>query len=125
MNEAKITKADVKEFVEAAHGDLPKVKQLLASKPLLRDMPNGNETALGAACQMKRRDIIEFLLSQGAPMDIYVACVLGLTDEVAAFLDSDPSLINKKNKQSHVKPPIIFASEQPEVLAMLKSRGAR
>lgn len=125
MSEAKITKRNVKEFVDAAHSDFSKVKQMLTDKPLLLNMPNGNETALGAACQMKRKDIIEFLLAQGAPLDIYVACVLGLTDKVAEFLDADPSLVNQKNKQSHVKPPTVFASEQPEVLALLKSRGAK
>lgn len=125
MNEAKITKNEIKEFVEAAHGDFDKVRQMLVNKPLLLNMPNGNETALGAACQMKRKDILEFLLAQGAPLDIYAACVLGLTDQVAEFLDADPSLVNKKNKQSHVKPPIVFASEQPEVWSLLKSRGAK
>ncbi len=125
MSEAKITKNEVKEFVEAAHGDLDKVQQMLSSKPLLLDMPNGNETALGAACQMKRKDIIEYLLAHGAPMDIYAACVLGLAEKVGEFLDADPLLVNKKNKQSHVKPPLFFASEQPKILALLKSRGAK
>jgi ankyrin repeat protein len=125
MSETRVTKNDVKQFVDAAHGDFDKLKQLLADKPQLLNMPNGNETALGAACQMKRKDIIEYLLAQGAPLDIYTACVLGLTDKVAEFLDADPSLVNKKNKQSHVKPPVVFASEHPEVLALLKSRGAK
>ncbi len=125
MGEAKITKADVKDFVEAAHANLDKVKQMLSDKPLLLNMPNGNETALGAACQMKHKELIQFLLAQGAPMDIYAACVLGLTDKVAEFLDADPLLVNAKNKQSHGKMPIAFASEQPEVLALLKGRGAK
>ncbi|BDI32745.1 hypothetical protein CCAX7_47960 [Capsulimonas corticalis] len=125
MSEAKITKADVKEFVEAAHGNLEKVKQMLSEKPLLLNMPNGNETALGAACQMKHAALIQFLISQGAPMDISAACVLGMTEKVTEFLDADPSLINTKNKQSHGKTPIVFASEQPEVLALLRSRGEK
>ncbi|HET6386373.1 MAG TPA: ankyrin repeat domain-containing protein [Armatimonadota bacterium] len=125
MGATGITKSDVKAFVEAAHGDLDRVRQLLADRPLLLSMANGNETALGAACQMKRKDIIEFLLAQGAPMDIYAACVLGLTDQVAAFLDADPLLINSKKRQSHGKPLISFASEQPETLALLTRRGAR
>jgi len=125
LGEAKITKADVKDFVEAAHANLDKVKQMLSDKPLLLNMPNGNETALGAACQMKHKELIQFLLAQGAPMDIYAACVLGLTDKVAEFLDADPLLVNAKNKQSHGKMPIAFASEQPEVLALLKGRGAK
>ena len=125
MSEVKITKADVKEFVEAAHGSLSRVQQLLSEKPQLLNMPNGNETALGAACQMKHTDLIQYLIAQGAPMDISAACVLGLTDKVTEFLDADPSLVNAKNKQSHGKTPIVFASEQPEVTALLKSRGAK
>ena len=125
LSEPKITKADVKEFVEAAHGNIEKVKQMLSDKPLLLNMPNGNETALGAACQMKHIELIQFLITQGAPMDIYAACVLGLTDKVTEFLDADPSLVNTKNKQSHSKTPIVFASEQPEIIALLKSRGAK
>ena len=120
-----ITKAQIKEFVEAAHGDLPKVQQLLAATPELLTQPNGNETALGAACQMRRPDIIEFLLAHGEEMDISAACVLGLTDQVTAFLDADPTLLSKGNKRAHNKHPIYFAEHQPEVLALLQSRGAK
>lgn len=98
---------------------------MLADKPLLLNMPNGNETALGAACQMKHKELILFLLSQGAPMDISAACVLGSTAKVAEFLEADPTIINMKNKQSHGKTPLVFASEHPEIIALLKSRGAK
>ena len=125
VSDIKITKADVKEFVEAAHGNLEKVRQMLAEKPLLLNMPNGNETALGAACQMKHKELILFLLSQGAPMDFSAACVLGSTTKVAEFLDADPTLINTKNKQPHGKTPLVFASEHPEIIALLRSRGAK
>lgn len=125
MPEIKITLNDVKEFVYAAHGDLEKVKRLLTEKPGLLLMANGNETAMGAACHMKCRDIIEFLLAQGVPMDIYAACVLGYTDQVAGFLDADPTLINRSNKASHNKKPVSFAAEHPELLALLHSRGAK
>ena len=86
-------------------------------------MPNGNETALGAACQMRRIDIIEFLLEQGETLDLSAACVLGLTDQVTAFLDADPTLLNKGNKKAHNKHPLYFAENQPETLALLKARG--
>jgi hypothetical protein len=71
-----------------------------------------------------KQDIIEFLVSQGAEMDIYAACVLGRTDAVRAFLDADPALVNAQAVQAHRKPPLFFAVEQPEVEALLKSRGA-
>jgi len=88
-------------------------------------MANGNETALGAACQMRRPDIIEFLLTQGETLDLSAACVLGLTDEVTAFLDADPNLLNKGNKKAHNKHPLYFAEGQPETTALLKARGAK
>ena len=119
------TKAEVKEFVEAAHGDLPKLQRMLAQKPDLLLIPNGNETALGAACQMRRPDIIEFLLGQGETLNLSAASVLGRTDQVAAFLDADPTLLNKGNKKAHNKHPLYFAEEQPEVLALLKAHGAK
>lgn len=125
MDAAKITKQDIKEFVTAAHGNLDLLRQMLAAKPGLLNLPNGNETAMGAACQMKRGDIIEFLLDQGAPLDIYAACVLGQTAKVATFLEADPSLLNAKHKQSHNKALTTFATEQPEVLALLQQRGAK
>jgi ankyrin repeat protein len=122
---AGVSKNDVNDFVEAAHRDLAKVTQMLEAKPELLNMPNGNETALGAACQMRRVDIIEFLLGQGAPLTLSAACVLGQTDKVEAFLAKDPSLLSKGDKQSHMKHPIYFAEKQPATLAMLKGRGAK
>ncbi len=122
---ADVTKAEVKGFVEAAHGDLPEVQRMLAGKPQLLSAPNGNETALGAACQMRRIDIVQHLLAQGAEMTLSAACVLGLTDEVTRFLADDPALLNKGDKQSHNKHPVYFAQNQPETLQMLKSRGAK
>ncbi len=117
-------KTTVREFVEAAHGDLPKVRRMLESDLQLLNMPHGSETALGAACQMRRKDIVEYLLSQGAEMDIYAACVLGRTEAVRSFLDANAALVNAKARHAHRKPPLYFAAGQPEVEALLKSRGA-
>ena len=122
---ADVTKAEVKTFVETAHGDLAKVQQMLADRPELLNRPNGSETALGAACQTRRTDIIEYLLAQGAEMNRSAACVLGRTDEAAKSLADNPALLSKGDKQSHNKPPVYFAENQPEALRMLKSRGAK
>ena len=119
------TKAEIKEFVETAHGDLPKLQRLLLAKPELLTLPNGNETALGAACQMRRPDILEFLLTQGETMTLSAACVLGRVDLVSEFLDADPTLLRLGDKKAHNKHPVYFAENQPEVLALLKSRGAK
>ncbi len=120
-----ITKADVKAFVEAAHGRVEIVKQMLAEQPQLLTMPNGNETAMGAACQMKHRELVQLFLDAGVPLDIYSACVLGLSEKVAEFIATDPSLVNSKNAASHGKRPLYFASEHPAITAMLIEHGAK
>jgi len=125
MTDRKITLNDVKDFVTAAHGDLAKVKAMLAEKPGLRDRANGNETALGAACQMRFPAMVELLLAAGAVLDLPAACVLGRADTVAAMLDADPSLLTQSAKHAHGKKPLYFAENQPEVLALLRERGAK
>jgi hypothetical protein len=88
----------VQEFVGNAHGDLNRVKELLAQEPGLInatwDWGGGDfETALGAASHMGRRDIAEFLLEHGARLDIFAAAMLGKLDIVKAALAAFPETI--------------------------------
>ena len=81
----------VQEFVGKAHGDLNRVKELLAAEPALVnatwDWGGGDfETALGAASHMGRRDIGLFLLEHGARLDIFAAAMLGNLELVKAAL---------------------------------------
>src|SRR5579884_3791983 len=88
-----LPQAMIDEFVVVAHGDLARVKELAADHPaLLTANASWNETALGAACQMGDRTIVEFLLSRGVDLDVFAAVVLGIADRVADFLAADPSL---------------------------------
>jgi hypothetical protein len=87
----------VRTFVGAAHGDLDKTRAMLAETPGLLnatwDWGGGDfEAAIGGAGHMGRRDIAEFLLSQGARMDIFVAAMLGRLDILKPTLDAFPSL---------------------------------
>ena len=89
------------DFVIFAHSDLKMVKQLLAKEPNLVnaaiDWGEGDwETALGGASHMGRKDIVEFLLSRGARIDIFCAAMLGQIDAVKAFLTLEPTLIDAK-----------------------------
>lgn len=91
----------VKEFVIAGHGNLDRTKELLGQEPGLLnatwDWGGGDfETALGGAGHMGRKDIAEFLLSQGSRMDIFVATMLGKLDIVKAMLTAYPELIHSK-----------------------------
>jgi ankyrin repeat protein len=83
----------INNFVGLAHGDFSAVKKLLAEDPsLLNARAVWDETAIQAATQMGRVDIIEHLLAAGAPKDIFTAAVLGQKDEVAGMLKTDPDL---------------------------------
>src|SRR5512134_2992193 len=88
----------VQEFVGNAHGDLDRVKELLAQEPGLInatwDWGGGDfETGLGAAAHMGRRDIAEFLLEHGARIDLFAAAMLGKLDIVKAVLAAFPEAI--------------------------------
>ena len=88
----------VQEFVGKAHGDLERVKELLAQEPNLVnatwDWGGGDfETALGAAAHMGRKDIANFLLENGARLDIFAAAMLGKLEIVKAALEAYPAAL--------------------------------
>ena len=88
----------VQEFVAKAHGDFERIKEMLAQQPSLVnstwDWGGGDfETALGAASHMGRKDIANFLLEQGARLDLFAAAMLGNLDIVKAALAAYPDAI--------------------------------
>lgn len=89
----------VQEFVGNAHGDLDRVKEMLAQVPGLVnatwDWGGGDfETALGAASHMGRKDIANFLLDKGARLDIFAAAMLGNLEIVKAALAIHPEAVH-------------------------------
>lgn len=121
----------VKEFVANSHGNLDRVKELLAESPGLLncswDWGNGDfETGMNAAGHVGRRDIAEFLLAKGARMDIFCAAMLGRMDIVKSILDLNPDL--KLSKGPHGLALLHHAEkggeQAKEVLAYLKTIGA-
>jgi ankyrin repeat protein len=115
----------VEPFVIAAHGDFDRMKELLAQEPAMLNVPwaRFDETALQAASHMGRRDIAEYLLEQGAPLNICTAAMLGNADDVSAFLQQDPTLANAKG--AHGIPLMFHAaySGKPEIGDLLISHG--
>lgn len=102
----------VNAFVLAAHKDLERVKELLAAEPKLVnacwDWGGGDfETAIGAAAHTGRREIAEFLLANGARMDIFAAAMLGHLDLVKAAITADPRV--KTAPGAHGIPLIMHA----------------
>src|SRR5687767_9995839 len=91
----------VKDFVGKAHADLPGTRTLLAEHPTLLnatwDWGGGDfETGLGGAGHMGNREIAEFLIGQGARLDVFVAAMLGRIDIVRALLTAWPGLLHSK-----------------------------
>jgi hypothetical protein len=91
----------VSEFVRKAHADLAGTKALLAEQPSLLnatwDWGGGDfETGLGGAGHMGNREIAEFLIGQGARLDIFVASMLGRLEIVRALLTAWPALLQSK-----------------------------
>jgi hypothetical protein len=85
----------VQDFVGNAHGDLDRVKELLAQEPALVnsawDWGGGDwETGLGAAAHMGRKDIASYLLEHGARLDLFAAAMLGNLEIVKAMLETYP-----------------------------------
>src|SRR5262245_64867096 len=97
----QINRQMVQDFVIYAHSDLPMTRKLLEKEPALlnatMDWGAGDwETGLGGASHMGRRDIVGFLLEQGARMDLFCAAMMGLLDVVKAMLTLQPELIDAK-----------------------------
>ena len=87
----------IDEFVGNAHGNYVRVKELLDQHPaLLNANASWNEHAIEAAAQTGSVEIVNYLLSKGASLDICTAAMLGWQDHVDALLDTDPSLIQAR-----------------------------
>jgi len=87
------------EFVAKSHGDLDRVKEMLSQEPALInatwDWGGGDfESALGAAAHMGRKDIANFLLENGARLDVFAAAMLGRLEIVKAALQAYPNTLN-------------------------------
>jgi hypothetical protein len=123
--------AMVQEFVRQAHVDLPATRALLAEQPALLnatwDWGGGDfEMGIGGAGHMGNREIAEFLIGQGARLDIFVAAMLGKLDIVRALVTAWPNLLQSKGP--HGIPLMRHAraggENAKEVVEYLQSMGA-
>jgi hypothetical protein len=120
----------VKEMVGVAHGNLARVKELLAQHPSLAkaswDWGYGDwETALGAASHIGNRAIAELLIELGAGPTIFSATMLGQLDVVKAFAAANPNV--NQLRGPHGIPLVNHAraggAQATEVLRFLESVG--
>ena len=125
MTQETLPQEAIDEFVVASHHDLPRVQELLAETPaLLNENATWVETPIQAAAHVGNRPIAEFLLGEGAPLDICTAAMLGRVDDVRALITENPELSGATG--AHNIPLMFFAaiSNNGEIAQMLFDAGA-
>jgi ankyrin repeat protein len=90
---------NIRAFVLAGHGNLARLKEMLAAEPALLNAAyawadNDHETAIQAAAHVGNRAIAEYLLAQGAPLHICTAAMQGRQAEVERLVADDPTQID-------------------------------
>ncbi len=115
----------VDKFVALCHGRLDLVQSMLKEHPALINMRSkDDETGIQAACHTGQKEIVKFLLSQGAVLDICVASLLGMEDDVRGRLDADAAQIDVKG--AHGLPVMLYAAlgGNLPIARLLFERGA-
>ena len=128
--ENPLTTEQIRDFVIAAHGNLPRVREMLTQFPDLLNArhqwaENDSETAIQAAAQVGSAAVAEYLLAHGAPLEICTAAMLGRKDAVERMLAEDPRLINATGAHGIPLMPHAALSNNLELAKMLYERGAR
>lgn len=125
-----LTPEQIREFVIAGHGNLPVVQALLAAEPRLLNAanewgPGDTETAIQGAAHVGSREVAEFLLAQGAPLELPTAAMLGQQAEVTRALAADAGAIHTRG--AHGIPLLCHAafSGDAALVAQLYEAGAR
>jgi ankyrin repeat protein len=127
--EEVLTEDQIHDFIVAAHGNLPRVREMLTAHPGLLNVRHywtdtDSETAIQAAAQTGSVPVVEYLLQRGAPLDICIAAFLGRQDDVQRMLDEDPGLINAQGAHGIPLMPHAAMSGNLELAKMLFARGA-
>jgi uncharacterized protein len=120
----------IREFVIAGHGNLDKVRKMMTENPQLLDMAyrwneNDTETAVQAAAQVGSAGVAEFLLKEGAPLEICTAAMLGMQDEVVRRLNDDPLNANATGAHGIPLLPHAVWSGNLHLVRLVFERGAK
>ena len=125
-----LTAEQIREFVIAGHGNLAAIQALLTAEPRLLNAanewgPGDTETAIQGAAHVGSREVAEYLLAQGAPLELMTAAMLGRRAVVEEFLAADAAAIHSRG--AHGIPLLCHAafSGDAALVAALHEAGAR
>ena len=121
---------EIYEFVAAAHKDLDAVIRIFDRKPLILNCANqivrGDfETAMGGASHMGRKDIVDFLRSKGARMDIFSYTFLGYTDFVQKQIEAFPMLLKSPGPHGFTLLHHAKVGEQESLVDWFQEKGLK
>lgn len=127
--EEVLTEELIEAFIIAAHGNLPRVREMLIVHPGLLNArhywsPTDSETAIQAAAQTGSVPVVEYLLERGAPLEITTAAMLGRKADVERMLKEDPTLIDAKGAHGIPLMPHAAMGGNLQLVKMLYERGA-
>src|SRR5438309_9667377 len=102
---------------------------MLAGNPKLlnasyRWNENDSETAVQAAAQVGNRNVAQFMLKQGAPLEICTAAMLGMRDEVENRLNEYPRNFNATGAHGIPLLPHAVWNENLRLVILVFERGA-
>ncbi|MFD2568915.1 hypothetical protein [Pseudotenacibaculum haliotis] len=91
----------IKDFVVAGHSKLDLVKEMLNEHPNLiytsYDWGNGDyEEAIEGAAHLGNKEIVNYLISQGARPNLFALTMLGKTELVKPIIETYPELLFSK-----------------------------
>ncbi len=120
----------IREFVIAGHGNLDRVREMLAENPQLLNTSylwndNDRETAIQAAAQVGNAQVARYLLDNGAPLEICTAAMLGQRDEVERLLKNDPRSAVATGAHGIPLLPHAVWSGDLELLQLVYKHGAK
>jgi ankyrin repeat protein len=119
------------DLVGPCHGSVPgdydRVRAAFERQPLLVPALNAlepgrlEETPQGAAAHLFCREILQFMLSRGVRLDLFMACALAMEDAVRTHLQQQPADANAQGAHGiH----LLNHAADPSLLQLLLDRGA-
>lgn len=130
MTTYRFSNEQLREFVIAGHWNLPQVQKMLAEFPEILNVPyqwaeDDWETAIQGAAHVGSPAVAEFLLAQGAPLEICTAAMLGRQLDIERLLVVDPSLIKAQGAHGISLLAHTALSGDVSLAEMLLERGAQ
>ncbi|OJJ15722.1 hypothetical protein BKI52_37685 [marine bacterium AO1-C] len=118
----------VKKFVTAGHSNLKLVKEMLQEHPNLiysaYDWGNGDfEEAIEGAGHLGNKEIVNYLISQGARPNLFILAMLGKTGLVKPVLETYPELIQAKGPHGLTLLHHALIGEASDLVDYLKEKG--